>query len=213
MGTETVDTIWERFLNILDATFRDACTLVSETHDDDSVRRAALNRLRQTGVKGHCPTWKERAMKRCNGRANASDMALVKQRKKVARLFELIRIIKLRNWMGCNTYKGQDLAKTCHDLTRKLRISGNLPLRDLLQQVQLAQSQLRDMEAQYRLDRLTAWKQKFTSDLKFAGRWLKNSTSQQGIKICDNHGTACSAREGIAKIHAFWEHFWRDLKD
>ena len=54
--------------------------------------------------------------------------------------------------------------------------------------------------------RLTEWKRRMNSDLKFVGRWLKSRKSVVGVEMLTRHGEGCDSKQAIAD---YWEDIGR----
>ena len=207
----TVEEDWDQFLKVLDDLHREAFWELSQTSDDPRICFDAAARCRNTTVKGHVPTWKERNAKRRNAKANDSDMKLVKSRKRVARLYELIRLTKVQISMSEHPERTQNAAAR-DNLLRRLRLTSQPSLRELLSLLRSAKAELQEMETKVREERLSGWRHLFSSDLKFAGKWLRSSQATTGIQIKDDEGLSRSPQEAVGKIHRYWDQFWQQLK-
>ena len=51
--------------------------------------------------------------------------------------------------------------------------------------------------------RLTEWKRRMNSDLKFVGRWLKSRKSVVGVEMLTRHGAGCDSKQAIAHSHGY----------
>ncbi|CAL1150160.1 unnamed protein product, partial [Cladocopium goreaui] len=207
----TVEDDWNQFLQVLDDLHREAFWELSQTSEDSRISCDAAARCRNTVVKGHPPARKERNTKRCNAKVNETDMKLVKCRKRVARIYELIRLTK-EQVSGSELSAGSQHVAARANLVRRLRLESQPPLREQLSLLRRAKAELQAMETQGRDDRLSGWRQQFNSDVKFAGKWLKSSGSTMGIQIKDGDGTSRSPQEAAEKIHKYWDQFWQQLK-
>ena len=87
-------------------------------------------------------------------------MKLVKCRKRVARLYELIRLTKAQISDPDNSAGPQNVAARLN-LLRRLRLKLQPPLREQLGLLQGAKAELQEMETRGREDRLSGWHQKF----------------------------------------------------
>lgn len=178
----TVEEDWNQFLQVVDDLHREAFWEFSQTSEDARIRCDAAARCRNAAIKGHAPTRKERNVKRCNAKANDTDVKLVKCRKRVARLYELIHLTKVQVSNSENS-SGTQHVEAGANLLRRLRLKTQPPLREQLSLLRGAKAEHQDMETKGRENRLSGWHQQFSTDLKFAGRWLKSSQATAGLQI------------------------------
>ena len=207
-----VETDWVVFNQILDKLFRDAFQSMTSWHQYPDLVAVAHRRLRQKGLKGVRVCHKERFASRCKRITGNGCMSINKKRKRVARLYELKRQLVVASCQ-CNDVTAASNAPVCSSLISRLKLGEEgWSIVHVVNQLSTAKDDLIRSEAQFRSERLTAWKQKFVGQTKFASAWLHSRNSPGQVCIAEDDGSLGDHSTAVGAIRNYWNTFWREAK-
>ena len=161
--------VCSRFLILLDKLMRLSMSKVASTMSESACTDATKS-LKQKGIKEAFMKRIVRNSKRCNPVLTKGDMFLLKLRKRVARLYEMQRILRRR----INEGSCQETDQVCGAPIQKLQLGDQgWNLRCVVTTIRSAQVELEQAESKIRHLRPNSWRNRFCADVRFAGRWLK----------------------------------------
>eukprot|EP00435_Cladocopium_sp_Y103_P043026 s1688_g12.t1 len=196
-----VQTAWDTFNSLLSRCFLLAFRIIGS-----DPRFSEVQLPKTAAPKGFLPEWKSRSLRRRGAPERGEPFSIRKCRRKLARCFELKRLLVRQGFVEtshANLAIQRLVAKLQLDPQRSLSAQA----RALIFQLQ---AQLHELETARRQQKLDAWKDRMSTDLKAVGRWLRDRESSQSVSsVTWNDRSACGHGNIAALIFDFWDHFWQ----
>lgn len=194
---------WECFLIFIDKLMRLSMSKVNPSMSESAYFDARKS-LKQKGIEGAFMKRILRNSKRCNPILTKGDMFLVKLRKRVARSYELKRVLCQRT----NEGPCLKIDRICGTLIQKLQLGDQgWSLRFVISAIRSAKVELETAENKTRQLRHTCWKNRFCADVKFAGQWLKKRDACVEVNVHTSEGACASRQDAVNQICDFWTNF------
>ena len=211
VGSIDVDVEWSGFMSLLDELMRCAFARVRDFEVTETEARVVDASLRRLETKGQVPERKMRPSARTASVEHFGDMGVHKARKKVARLYELKRVLQFLEQAHPNSAQ---LRVAATSLLSKLKLGEEgWSLRVVVQRIQEAKDALKTQAEALRRWRLSCWKTRMHTDPKYVGRWLKSRKSTVGVEIQTCAGRSClSDQEAVDAISDYWLDFWQTVE-
>ena len=199
---------WDEFMLLLDQLFRRSLGSVIHEIPSESERHACQQQVWHGRAKAQPPKWTQRPWVRRGPLSSDANMAIRKARRRLARMYELLR------WCNHPAQTRTQTSSAARALSRSLGYQGQLDREHLKQVLPALILEVKTaVHAQVRSSRQTKlknWKDNLLHEPGALGQWLRKREAPQVSRLKNQQQIADSPTTGAAMVASFWTKFWEE---